>query len=81
MANNFIEEHGVKLVNHSPYSPDLALCDFWLFDYLKRNLGSYEDEKELTRAITKLLKETSEKEYRKTFEKWIERMMGTILSI
>lgn len=74
MTNNFIEEHGVKLVNHPPYSPDLAPCDFWLFDYLKRNLDSYEDEEELTRAITKLLKETPEKEYRKTFEKWLERM-------
>ena len=42
MTNNFIEEHGVKMVNHPPYSPDLALCDFWIFDYLKRNLDSFE---------------------------------------
>jgi [histone H3]-lysine36 N-dimethyltransferase SETMAR len=73
-TNNFIEDQGVKLVNHPPYSPDLAPCDFWLFDYLKRNLDSYEDEITLTKAVTKLLTDITEKEYRKTFEKWIERM-------
>lgn len=73
-THNFIEQHGVKLINHPPYSPDLAPCDFWLFDYLKLNLESYECENDLTKAVTKTLTDLPEKEYRKTFNKWIERM-------
>ena len=26
---------GIKTVPHSPYSPDLAPCDFWLFPKLR----------------------------------------------
>ena len=54
MSNSFIEENGVELVNHSPYSFDLALFNFRLFDYLKQNLDSFENEIVLTHAITKV---------------------------
>ena len=53
----------MKLVNHSLYSPDLAPCGFWLFDYLKRNLHSYEDKITLKKVITELLREIPKKEY------------------
>jgi hypothetical protein len=33
-----IEELGFILVPQPPYSPDLALCDFFLFGYLKQHL-------------------------------------------
>ena len=84
---NFLEKHGVKLIKHPPYSPDLAPCDFWLFDFIKRNLESYEDEESLFSAVTAILRNIPEKEYRKAFEKWIERMelciklMAIILNI
>ena len=67
-----MENQRMKLVNHSLYSPDLAPCGFWLFDYLKHNLNSNEDEITIKRAVTELLGEIPKKEYRKTFEKWKE---------
>ena len=58
---NFLEKHGVKLIKHPPYSPDLAPCDFWLFDFIKRNLESYEDEESLLSAVTAILRNIAEK--------------------
>ena len=26
------------MIEHPPYSPNLAMCDFWLFFYPKKNL-------------------------------------------
>jgi hypothetical protein len=36
MSIEKIEELGFILVPQTPYSPDLALCDFFLFGYLKQ---------------------------------------------
>ena len=47
-TNNFLVQQDIIMVKHPPYSPDLAPCDFWLFDYLIRNLDSYDNEKQLT---------------------------------
>ncbi|CAF3331902.1 unnamed protein product, partial [Rotaria sp. Silwood2] len=32
------------IMSHPPYSPDLAPCDYWLNDYIKRNLTDQSDE-------------------------------------
>ena len=49
MTRQFIDESGLQILPHPPYSPDLALCDFWLFPriqkYLKgRNFSSNSEE-------------------------------------
>jgi hypothetical protein len=49
-------------------------CDFWLNDYIKRNLDDHEDANSLRLAVTKLMKEIPKEEYRKTFKKLVERM-------
>ncbi len=59
---------------HPPYSPDLAPSDFWLFDYLKRDLDTYTDNTSLAKAITKALNSIPIHEYQKTFHKWVERI-------
>ena len=69
-----IEREGVRIIRHPPYSPDLAPCDFWLFDYIKRHLTDQPDEIALEKAITKVLIEIPKEEYVKTFAKWLERM-------
>lgn len=61
----FLSEQGIKLVEHPPYSPDLAPCDFWLFDYIKRNLEDYEDEESLINAVTKIVQAIPVKEFKK----------------
>ena len=41
------------MIEHSPYSPDLVMCDFWLFFYLKKNLRErrFHSEEEIDVAI------------------------------
>lgn len=74
----YLKDEGLQLMPHPPYSPDLAPCDFWLNDYIKRNLPDQKDEKSLFKAVTKVLENIPEKEYRKTFEKLLERMQMCI---
>jgi hypothetical protein len=31
----FVEQNGMKMISHPPYSTDLASLDFFLFDYIK----------------------------------------------
>ena len=35
-----IGELGYELLPHPAYSPDLALCDYWLFGQMKKFLGA-----------------------------------------
>ena len=35
---DYLQENGVQLVTHPPYSPDLAPCDFFLFPAVKKEL-------------------------------------------
>ena len=41
------------MIEHPPYSPDLAMCDFWLFFNLKMNLRGrwFHSEEEIDFAI------------------------------
>ncbi len=55
------------------YSPDLAPSDFWLFGYLKRQIGSYPDSKSLQQGVTMELHAIPQYEFRKSFQKWVDR--------
>ena len=44
---------GIKTVPQSPYSPDLAPCDFWLFPKLRG--CHYETIEEMKEAVTKVI--------------------------
>jgi hypothetical protein len=35
LVQDFLAKRHITQVCHSPYSPDLALCGFWLFPNLK----------------------------------------------
>lgn len=73
-VDNFLTANRIKLIKHPPYSPDLAPCDFWLFDLIKRNLDDQPDEESLVRAVRMIVESVPVQEYKKTFDKWIERM-------
>ena len=62
------------MIKRQPYSPYLALSDFWLIDYVKSNLDDLPDGKALDISVTRVLKNIPIEEYQKTFKKWIERM-------
>ncbi|CAF1652017.1 unnamed protein product, partial [Rotaria sp. Silwood1] len=70
----YLESKGFTIMPHSPNSPDLSPCDFWLFDLIKDNLSDQSDSQSLYDAVVNFMYSLSNEEYKKTFEKWMERM-------
>ena len=72
----FLRDHFVKnsklIVPQSPYSPDMAPCDFWLFPKLKRPLREtrFESIDEMKAESKKALMAIPEKDYLACFEDW-----------
>ena len=66
---------GVKTVSQSPYSSNLAPCDFWLFPNLKENLRGcrYETIEEMKEAVTKVIAMLTQKDVHGVFQKLLER--------
>ena len=52
----FLEQKQIKVIEHPPYSPDLAMCVFWLFFNLKMNLRGrrFHSEEEIDPTINAL---------------------------
>ena len=63
-----------SVIPHPSNAPDLALCDFWLFDLIKENLDDQDDSDSLYESVTKFMKPLKKEEYKKTLNKWTERM-------
>ena len=49
-VTDFLTNMGNKTVRHTPYSPDLAPCEFWLFPKLRG--CRYETTEEFKEALT-----------------------------
>jgi histone-lysine N-methyltransferase SETMAR len=79
-VRNFLQSKGLKEIDHPPYSPDLAPCDFWLFDYIKERLDDEESPETLATSIANILSSIPTSEYRKTFKKYIERLELCVLA-
>ena len=75
---NYLESEGIKIIGQPANSPELAPCDFWLFDLVKQNLSDDDSSQSLHRAITKIIHSIDKKDYIKTFDKWLERMQLSI---
>jgi hypothetical protein len=74
VVKSFLNDAGFTLICHPPYSPDLAPSDFWLFDHIKSHLDDHKNVKSQKLQITRIIRDIPKEEYRKTFEKWIQRM-------
>ena len=72
--SEYLQSEGITTIPHPPNSPDLAPRDFWLFDFIKRDLSHQNDAQSLHNAVTEFMYSLSTEEDRKTFDKWIERM-------
>ena len=57
---------GIKTVPHPPYSPDLALSDFWLFPKLRG--CRYETTEEMKEAVTKVIDTLTQEDLQKLLE-------------
>ena len=62
---------GIKTVPHSPYSPYLTACDFWLFPKLRG--CRYEKIEEMKEAMTKIIGTLTQEHFHGAFEKLLER--------
>ncbi|KAI6647071.1 Nucleoside diphosphate kinase protein [Oopsacas minuta] len=67
---------GMEEVQHSPYSPNIAPCDLYLFRKLKDHISGHDIEYRvsLRRAIYHYLTDIPKEEYKMTFENWIKRL-------
>ena len=73
-VSDYLESEGLTIIPYPPNSPDLSPCDFLLFDLIKLNLSDQTDSQALHDAITELMYSLDKEKYRKTFDKWMERM-------
>ena len=63
---------GIKTVPHSPYSPDLALCDFWLSLSCR-----YETTGEMKKAVTKVIDTLTQED----FYGGLAKVVGTVQQV
>ena len=66
---------GIDRVPQPPYSPDLSLCDFWLFAKPKEKLRGcrYETIEEMKDAVTKIIDSLTQEDFHGGFQKLLER--------
>ena len=62
---------GIKIDPHPPFSPDLSLCDFWLFPKLRG--CRYERIEEMKEATTKVIDTLTQEDFHGAFQKLLER--------
>ena len=62
---------GIKTVPYSPYSLDLAPCDFWLFPKLRG--CRYKTFEEMKEVVTKVIDMLTQDDFRGAFQKLLER--------
>jgi histone-lysine N-methyltransferase SETMAR len=73
-VTDFLESEGLTIIEHPAYSPDLSPCDFWLFDLIKDSLNDQDNSQTLHDTVIDFLHNIDPGEYKKTFDKWVERM-------
>jgi hypothetical protein len=73
-VQQFLAKNNIPIVPHPPYSPDLALSDFWLFPTLKIGRGRHfemvEDIKENANARLHVIKND---DFHQCYNNWIDR--------
>ena len=71
LVTDYLTKMGIKTVPHPPYSPYLALCDFWLFPSLRG--CRYETIEEMKEAVTKVIDTLTQEDFHGPFQKLLER--------
>lgn len=79
-TKTWLASKGISLMDHPPYSPDLAPCDFWLFPHLKRDLRGieFESESELKTYSLGSLRALPKEAFKSCYESWVTRMKRCI---
>jgi hypothetical protein len=71
-VREFLAKHSIPVVPHSPYSPDLAPCDFFFFPRPKSTLKGkqFQDVAEIQLNTTRQLHAIPKQAYPTCIEKW-----------
>jgi histone-lysine N-methyltransferase SETMAR len=71
-VQQFLTKNSMTQLLHPPYSPDLTLCDFFLFPQMKKVLKGkrFADVEEVKKKMMEVLKGITLKEFHNCFEKW-----------
>ena len=71
LVTDYLTKMGIKTVHQPPYSPDLDLCDFWLFPKLRG--CHYETIEEMKEAVMKVIEMLTQVGFHGSFQKFWER--------
>jgi len=73
-TNEFLAKHNILSLPHSPYSPDLAPCDFFLFPQLKKTMKGrrFNYDEEIEANVTRQLRAITKSDYQRCFHRWQE---------
>ena len=75
LVTDFLTKNRILTINHSPYSPDLAPCDFYLFAKLHLPMKGmrYADIPAIQKACTNILRAMPANDLKSSFEKLLSR--------
>ena len=70
-----ISKHSLEVLEHPPYSPDLAPCDFFLIPALKQVLRGqhFDDINELITVVQSAISSLPKECYSNVFTAWVKR--------
>ena len=71
LVTDYLTKVGIKTVPQTPYSEELALCNFWLFP--KPRGCRNEAIEEMKEAVTKVIDRLTEEDFHGSFQKLMER--------
>ena len=73
-VQEYLKESGLHVLDHSPYSPDLSPCDFWLFPRLKEMLAGHRFESRcgIGSAVYQCLQHIPKEDHQAAFWKWVD---------
>lgn len=79
-TTEFFKKKKIKILEHPPYSPDLAPCDFGLFPRLKKYLRGkvFTNDKDLKDAVSAYLKSIPKSVFEKIYNSWESRWQKCI---
>jgi histone-lysine N-methyltransferase SETMAR len=82
VTKEFLERRKVTLVMQSPYSPDLNLCDRWLFKEIKKNLKNFKmnSSHDVLDAVLNVFRAIPEERFKRELEKLEEHCHQVILA-
>jgi hypothetical protein len=75
LIQGFLAKHGIPQVRQAPYSPDMAPCDFWLFQRLKTPLKGcrFASREDIIQNATAQLHAIPKEAFQNCFQRWKDR--------